>query len=158
MISFLKSKTRYSSVEDANMDFDEELKVGGHQDLPSRYITFNISLCGILGLALLLSSSIVSTWILLFKYEVNHIPAPAPAANAVLPISTAFPDPWACVRPAVRREWRTLSETDKQEYITAVQCLATKPSKLRNNGTLYDDFPQVHKTLSTYSKSTESYI
>ena len=162
MFSFLQSKTRYSSVEEANVNYDEELKMGDHQHLSSRYITLHVGLCGIIGLALLLFTSIASTWILLFRTEAawNQISAPAPAAVAVTCITTSIPtgDPWACVRPAIRREWRTLSETDQQEYITAVQCLATKPSKLRNNGTLYDDFPQVHKTLSAYSKSMDSSV
>ena len=58
---------------------------------------------------------------------------------------------WVCQQPTTRREWRTLSEPEKLDYVTAVKCLATKPSKLRNNGTLYDDFPWVHKHLSSNS-------
>ena len=44
-----------------------------------------------------------------------------------------------------------LSHPEQLDYVTAVKCLATKPSKLRNNGSLYDDFPWVHKQLSSNS-------
>lgn len=50
----------------------------------------------------------------------------------------------ACKKPAVRREWRSLSRSEKLEYIQAVQCLRSKPSRLGLGHTLYDDFPYVH--------------
>jgi hypothetical protein len=53
-----------------------------------------------------------------------------------------------CFRPEIRREWRTLSRADRNEYIAAVQCLATLPSKVHNNGSLYDDFPRVHQVTA----------
>jgi len=34
------------------------------------------------------------------------------------------------------REWRSLSEAEKDEYIGAVRCLLTKPSKTRTEGVL----------------------
>ncbi|KAI1845478.1 hypothetical protein JX265_012423 [Neoarthrinium moseri] len=54
----------------------------------------------------------------------------------------------ACTDPAVRVEWRTLTTVERAEYITAVKCLATKPSILGLNSTLYDDFPWVHSQLN----------
>ena len=161
MFSFFQSKPRYSNLEDTDI---EELKIG---DPSSRRVTFQVSLCGILALGLLFFTSIGSTWILFFQYEVvwNRILALGPALAAVpttLDIgSTSTPtsvSAWACVQPAVRREWRTLSELEQQDYIAAVQCLTTKPSKLRNNGTLYDDFPWIHKSTSTYSTSIDRSI
>lgn len=165
MFSFFQSKPRYSHLEDADI---EELKIG---DPPSRRVTFQVSLCGILTLGLLFFTSIVSTWILFFQYEVvwKRVLALGPAlatAPSTLHIdigSTPASTPtsvstWACVQPAIRREWRTLSELEQQDYIAAVKCLTTKPSKLRNNGTLYDDFPWVHKSTSTYSTSIDSSI
>lgn len=50
----------------------------------------------------------------------------------------------ACTNPAIRREWRNLSDSEKGDYIAAVQCLRNSPSRLRLNQTLYDDFPYVH--------------
>ena len=55
-----------------------------------------------------------------------------------LPISTA------CKNAVIRREWRDLSVAEKSDYIGAVQCLRTSPSKTGLNQTLYDDFPYVH--------------
>ncbi|KAI0014687.1 hypothetical protein F4780DRAFT_767260 [Xylariomycetidae sp. FL0641] len=53
-----------------------------------------------------------------------------------------------CTDPAIRKEWRALTDDNKAEYISAVQCLATKPSKLGLDSTLYDDFPYIHMTLN----------
>lgn len=50
----------------------------------------------------------------------------------------------ACTNPTIRREWRDLSDTEKGDYIQAVQCLRSSPSRLGLNQTLYDDFPYVH--------------
>ena len=50
----------------------------------------------------------------------------------------------ACTKPTIRREWRDLSDTEKSDYIEAVQCLRSSPSRLGLNQTLYDDFPYVH--------------
>jgi hypothetical protein len=53
----------------------------------------------------------------------------------------------SCIHSGVRKEWRTLSSNEKQSYISAVQCLSTKPSKLSTNTTLYDDFGYVHTVV-----------
>ena len=50
----------------------------------------------------------------------------------------------ACKNTVIRREWRELSDAEKSEYIEAVQCLRSSPSRLGLNQTLYDDFPYVH--------------
>ena len=50
----------------------------------------------------------------------------------------------ACKNPVIRREWRALSDEEKSDYIAAVQCLRSSPSRLGLNQTLYDDFPYVH--------------
>ena len=50
----------------------------------------------------------------------------------------------ACTDPIIRREWRDLSDEERLNYITAVQCLRSSPSRLGLNQTLYDDFPYVH--------------
>ena len=50
----------------------------------------------------------------------------------------------ACTDPVIRREWRDLSDAEKSDYISAVQCLRSSPSRLGVNQTLYDDFPYVH--------------
>lgn len=49
-----------------------------------------------------------------------------------------------CTEPRVRHEWRSLSTAEKHDYIRAVRCLHSTPSKIRPNGTLYDDYPYAH--------------
>ncbi|OAG02011.1 Di-copper centre-containing protein [Paraphaeosphaeria sporulosa] len=57
----------------------------------------------------------------------------------------------------VRREWSTFSPKERKEYIAAVQCLTTKPSKTPSSvapgaKTRYDDFVATHinQTLSIH--------
>jgi hypothetical protein len=57
-----------------------------------------------------------------------------------------------CLNPSIRREWRSLSRREKDDYIAAVRCLAQTPSEVRSNGTLYDDFPWIHSHVSHISE------
>ncbi|PYI34945.1 Di-copper centre-containing protein [Aspergillus indologenus CBS 114.80] len=63
-----------------------------------------------------------------------------------------------CQYPSVRREWRSLSTGEQQAYITAVKCLMDRPSKLRTNGTLYDDFPWIHTTSGSFSHHAAAFL
>ncbi|KAM0179003.1 hypothetical protein ACHAPF_003343 [Botrytis cinerea] len=45
-----------------------------------------------------------------------------------------------CKNPSLRQEWRTLSIPQRQDYISAVQCLQSRPSILGLNHTLHDEF------------------
>ena len=56
-----------------------------------------------------------------------------------------------CVNPVKRVEWRELDAALQTQYIDAVLCLKTKPSKLGVNTTRYDDFPYVHTHLDKSS-------
>lgn len=58
----------------------------------------------------------------------------------------------SCIEPSIRREWRSLSESDQLRYIAAVQCLRDKPSQLGLNQTLYDDFPWTHSRIGNYCR------
>ncbi|KFA76950.1 hypothetical protein S40288_05207 [Stachybotrys chartarum IBT 40288] len=60
-----------------------------------------------------------------------------------------------CTKPYYRREWRTLSDAEKQDYIDAFQCFIEAPSELGMNGTLYDDFAWVHNLVAhgTHTKA-----
>ena len=133
MFSFSKSKPCYSSIKDG--DYDEGLKVGGHQQPYQEHSKIKINFFWMLTLAFITCLSIVSICTLLVVHVLwrNSSTCTAPAARV------------SCLQPTIRREWRTLSTSDKQDYIVAVQCLGTKASKIRDNGTLYDDFPWVHK-------------
>ena len=58
-----------------------------------------------------------------------------------------------CKSPATRREWRSLSNLEKHDYLNAVQCLRTTNSRLEMNQTLYDDFPWIHTYIGGYCMS-----
>ncbi|KAH8771953.1 monooxygenase [Diaporthe sp. PMI_573] len=63
-----------------------------------------------------------------------------------------------CTNPNQRREWRSLSTAEQEEYISAVKCLATKPSRLNLTTTLYDDFPYVHNELNSKIHFVASFL
>lgn len=145
MLPLFKSKPRYATVNNCEQ---AELKLGGEEDASAQYLTLRMGFCSALVVAALLLSSIASTWVLLFSSIFQHqARSPTTTLDPILAI-TPTSSAWVCQSPAARREWRTLSDTEREEYVEAVRCLATKPSKLRNTGTLYDDFPWVHKRLS----------
>ena len=52
-----------------------------------------------------------------------------------------------CTEATIRREWRSLADTEKSMYLSAVQCLDSTPSKLRLNGSLHDDFIYLHSRI-----------
>lgn len=67
-----------------------------------------------------------------------------------VPSSEYSPGPQRCSNPSLRREWRSLAESEKIEYIDAVQCLTTTSSTLGLNQSLYDDFAWIHKRIGEY--------
>ena len=71
---------------------------------------------------------------------------------AQAPISSSSKNSKSCTEPRIRREWRSLSKAEKSNYLSAVKCLAETPSRLRSNGTVYDDFPWAHSHVAHISK------
>jgi len=71
-------------------------------------------------------------------------------AGATLAIPTEFAPRQSCSSPKLRKSWAKATNAEKQSYINAVLCLATKPSRLKvaTHKTLYDDFGYVHAQLS----------
>ncbi|KAL2217654.1 monooxygenase [Thermoascus aurantiacus ATCC 26904] len=63
-----------------------------------------------------------------------------------------------CTDPVTRQEWRQLSPQQRDSYIKAVQCLATRPSRLGLSTTLYDDFAYVHNQLNDEVHSVASFL
>lgn len=61
--------------------------------------------------------------------------------------TTTFPP---CKNPAVRREWRSLTSSEKQNFTQAVICLASIPSTWQPNGTIYDDFAILHGGIGSW--------
>jgi tyrosinase len=55
-----------------------------------------------------------------------------------------------CTNPVIRREWRSLTNRERADYVRAVNCLSTIPSRMGLNGTLYDDFTEVHRNVGMY--------
>lgn len=64
----------------------------------------------------------------------------------------------SCTSPATRREWRSLSHLEKDEYISAVKCLPTQPSILGFDHRLYNDFAFVHSRLGNYTQYTAGFF
>lgn len=81
---------------------------------------------------------------------------PTNNSSPTLPASSAKPssnspssDVGKCSVIRVRKEWRKLSREEQIDYISAVKCLAKKPSKLIPGGIYrrYDDFENVHSRM-----------
>ena len=145
MYPFSNPKTSYSRIDDGDYEEVEKLRLGGDAMSRSNHVIIKTGFISVLVITILFLSSIVSTWVLLFGFrqgaplEVSHVQSNGPA--------------WVCLRPETRREWRMLTTPERQDYVASVRCLADKPSKLRNNGTLADDFAWIHKYLTTSSTS-----
>ena len=83
----------------------------------------------------------ITTSILLFMLSILW------ALNGTLFKSSSNDD--VCQQPAVRQEWRTLSSSERLEYIRAVRCLSSIPSTLCN-GSLHDEFAYIHRNVGEY--------
>ena len=59
-----------------------------------------------------------------------------------------------CQNPGLRKEWRSLSAKAQQSYIKAFQCFSTLPSPYGSNGTLYDEYSRVHRSIGSFCRST----
>ena len=135
MFFSIKSRPKYISLEDSvPPEYDAKEKLNGDL-VHSQNIRVHLSW---LTLILLMCIPLTSITTLL----VNHFDRSSTIKHAGV----------ACISPPIRREWRTLDRSDRTAYVNAVQCLTTLPSSLRDNGTVYDDFPWVHNELATTGK------
>jgi len=59
-----------------------------------------------------------------------------------------------------RREWRTLTVEEQQDYLSAILCLRTQPSALtpNSNKTAYDDFPWIHSHVGYYTHNSAPFL
>ncbi|KAH7184575.1 uncharacterized protein B0J16DRAFT_397919 [Fusarium flagelliforme] len=64
----------------------------------------------------------------------------------------------ACETAPKRVEWRQMDESARKQYIDAVRCLTTKPSRIGLDTTLYDDFPYIHSQLDQKIHSVASFL
>jgi len=71
--------------------------------------------------------------------------------SAALALPSELTPRQTCSSPKLRKSWAKATNAEKQSYINAVLCLATKPSRLKvaTHKTLYDDFGYAHAVLST---------
>ncbi|KAF2095406.1 Di-copper centre-containing protein [Rhizodiscina lignyota] len=58
----------------------------------------------------------------------------------------------------LRREWRSLSTAEKLDYVEAVQCLYKKPSPMRPNTTIYEDFAWTHNRHANETHQTAALL
>ncbi|KAJ7768197.1 hypothetical protein B0H16DRAFT_1365740, partial [Mycena metata] len=74
--------------------------------------------------------------------------APRQPSTTTIPLEPAGAP--LCTHPALRQEWRVLSNAQKLDYITAVQCLQRLPTISHFGGaqTRFDDFQAVHVALA----------
>ncbi|TGZ82811.1 Di-copper centre-containing protein [Ascodesmis nigricans] len=67
-----------------------------------------------------------------------------------------------CIIPKVRREWRTLSKTQKKSFIDAVLCLAKKPkekgSSIGGARTRWDEFQGIHNEQTPFIHFTGIFV
>ncbi|KAJ3407154.1 hypothetical protein HDU80_009512 [Chytriomyces hyalinus] len=68
----------------------------------------------------------------------------------------------ACSAPAVRREWRSLSQDAQRSYLDAVVCLMRTPSLLTNlssvSRSVFEDFSYTHFTVVSQVHGTAQFL
>ncbi|KAK3348480.1 hypothetical protein B0H65DRAFT_572414 [Neurospora tetraspora] len=76
------------------------------------------------------------------------------------PSSNSNSKPGACKHIATRREWRSLTETERNEFVDAIHCLARTPSEWdgENNRTVYDDFSILHGGIGSWCHRSASFL
>ena len=111
----------------------------------------------LVALVLLASSICIALIATVLRYRqpiTSQIPAEEDSDHPVLPHGAQS------TKCAPRREWRTLSLAEQQEYIAAILCLRTKGSALTpaSNKTSYDDFPWVHSHVGYITHHSASFL
>jgi len=153
---FFSKKQRYITLDTQ----DEEIKVGAIASVPAvRLVAVETGLGWILAVVVLLCLSSLSAWASIYqnwKISASSLSMPTPISSESCPLLSTPVS--SCVSPPIRREWRTLNTAAKREYIEAVQCLATKPSQVGGNGSLYDDFPWIHQQTAPTAHGAASFF
>ncbi|OHW97452.1 tyrosinase-like protein [Colletotrichum incanum] len=63
-----------------------------------------------------------------------------------------------CSKPVNRREWRSLTISERKEFIDAFQCMSKLPGNWLSNGTLYDDWAHLHGGIGSWSHRSASFL
>ena len=129
-------QSHYRPISKFESEDEGDVKMPGEHAISTKYrvlvyvsMIFTCSLCAVIGF----------TWGHLYYYPLSgdegyhtHLASPQ------------------CTNPSVRREWRSLSHSEKKLYIRAVKCLTMKSTQLREEGAIYDDFPYIHNKIGNY--------
>jgi tyrosinase len=67
-------------------------------------------------------------------------------------------DEQGCQNPALRVEWRNLSQEDQQAYLGAVVCLTQEPSRLGFENSWYDDFSWAHSMATSDAHNVAAFL
>ena len=152
------STTDYASLENGNGDEVLDTALRKVEKKSKAPIFRLVPYVGVdLRKSLLLIFSLFSLLIsLTLGYLVLFSDYPAEVDN-VSTWQTAIHTEQSCREFRVRKEWRTLTRSEKTEYISAVQCLRERPATIANRS-LYDDFPYVHKQFGSYSHKSAAFL
>ncbi|KAJ7573717.1 tyrosinase [Mycena floridula] len=77
-------------------------------------------------------------------------PSDLAVADAALDAAASSSSSPICLLPLERQEWRVLNDTQKEDYISAIQCLMELPAVTAFEGvkTRFDDFQALHVALT----------
>jgi hypothetical protein len=137
----MEKYTRLPAIDDSvssDLETEREIEIG-HTGGLGRLSTRKVALRGL--------TYVVS--FILFALVVGSI-ASLPFWRPISVCKTSTESTSRCQNPKVRKEWRTLSTRQKEDYIDAVRCLQHFPSRLHAGLSLYDDFPFLHDVVGDY--------
>ncbi|KAK3348902.1 tyrosinase-like protein [Lasiosphaeria hispida] len=63
-----------------------------------------------------------------------------------------------CVDAPVRREWRSLGQDEKRDFVRAFKCLSRTPSSWVQNRTVYDDFAFLHGGIGAWCHQSACFL
>ncbi len=59
-----------------------------------------------------------------------------------------------CTDPPIRREWRSLTAKERDDFVQAIKCIAGTQSFWKPNRTIYDDIAILHGGVGNLCEST----
>jgi hypothetical protein len=108
--------------------------------------------------ALVLLFIVIVASIVLFVSIVSALRRNPSTAATKPPQDTEIEEPPSGSSFPIRREWRSLTQTEQQHYISSVHCLTSIPSKLHKDSSLYEDFPWVHSHVGYYTHHSTPFL
>ncbi|KAF8802290.1 Di-copper centre-containing protein [Phlegmacium glaucopus] len=99
--------------------------------------------------------------VFLWVVSLSHIPVLAYNGHGTLRLSSHGPSKNYCLTPLQRREWRTLNDVEKTNYITAVKCTQSRPALHSNRAsvrTRFDEFQALHIDVADRVHATGQFL